>query len=324
MSTPTQGRRARTAPGAPPRPPALGWFVLLAYGLTWAWMLPLALSGAVVAPGTGWPTHFPALLGPLVAAVLVAARTGELRALVARTLRVRVPLRWWLVAVSPLALLAAALLLAALTGAELPRPADFAVISGLPAAWGPVLVVAVIVVVNGFGEETGWRGYALPALQRRFSPLTSMLLLAVVWAGWHAPMFLVLTSFRAFDAVTAVGWLLGLAAGSVVLGWLAVRTGSVAVVAVWHGLFNVVSGTAAATGTVAAVTSTAVVVWAALLVGADVVARRRGRASVLGAPAAHQRERPDAAPSDPTGRRAGSNGPPGAVLGPLRRASGSS
>jgi uncharacterized protein len=283
-ATSMPGRGARTAPDARPRSGDLGWFVLLAYALTWAWMLPLALTGAVVAPGTGWPTHFPALLGPLVAAVLVAAGTGDLRALLARTLRVGVPVRWWLVALSPLALLAVALLVAAVTGAVLPRPEDFAVISGLPAAWGPVLVVAVIVVVNGFGEETGWRGFALPALQRRFSPLAAMLLLAVLWAGWHAPMFLVLASFQEFDPLTTVGWLIGLTAGSVVLGWMVNRTGSVAVAAVWHGLFNVVSGTAAATGAVAAVTSTAVMVWAALLVGADVVARRRGRASVLGGP----------------------------------------
>lgn len=196
--------------------------------------------------------------------------------------RVRVGLRWWAVAFAPLALLAVGLLVTGAIGAALPDPADFGVVSGVPEVWGTALVGLVIVLVNGFGEETGWRGYALPALQRRFGPLTAMLVLFVVWAGWHAPMFLVIASFRDFGPAVTVGWLLGLVAGSVVLGWLANRTGGVAVVAVWHGLFTVVSGTAAATGTLAAVVSTGVMVWAVLLVGMDVVARRCGRPSILG------------------------------------------
>jgi uncharacterized protein len=42
----------------------------------------------------------------------------------------------------------------------------------------------------GIGEETGWRGYALPALQKRFSALTATLILAVGWACWHIPAFI--------------------------------------------------------------------------------------------------------------------------------------
>ena len=76
-----------------------------------------------------------------------------------------------------------------------------------------------------------WRGFALPLLQRRFSPLTAMLVVAVLWAGWHLPMFLVVNNFRSFSVGTVVGWLFGLTAGSIVLGWLYNRSGgSVALV----------------------------------------------------------------------------------------------
>jgi membrane protease YdiL (CAAX protease family) len=269
----------------------LGGYLVLAYGLTWAWLAGVALGGGVVAPGSGWPTHFPALLGPMLAALVVAARTGELRGLVSRMVRVRVPARWWLVAVSPLGLLLVGLLVAGATGAATPGAADFGVLSGLPAAWGPLGVGLVVVLVNGFGEETGWRGFALPALQRRFGPLAAMLVLALLWAGWHLPMFALLSSFRDFDATTVVGWLLGLTAGSVVLGWLANRSGSIALVALWHGLFTMASGTAAGGGVVAAVVSALVMVWAAALVLLEMRAHHHGDGSVLGPPARGARPR---------------------------------
>ena len=38
---------------------------------------------------------------------------------------------------------------------------------------------------NATGEEAGWRGFAQPRLQARFSPLVAALILAVLWAPWH-------------------------------------------------------------------------------------------------------------------------------------------
>jgi membrane protease YdiL (CAAX protease family) len=273
----------RDAGAEPARGRGLLAYVLLAYGLSWLWLIPLAVAGQLVRQGQGWPSHFPALIGPMVAAILVTGRTGTLRRLLASMARFRVPLRWWLWAVSPLALLAVGLIAERIAGQPLPQPADFAQMSGLPSEIGVVGVAVLVLLVNGYGEETGWRGFALPLLQRRFPPLAAMLVVAVLWAGWHLPMFLVVNNFRGFSAGTVVGWLFGLAAGSIVLGWLYNRSGgSVALVAVWHACFNMVSATAAGSGLVPAIVTTVVMVQAVVLVVVELVARHRGRASVLG------------------------------------------
>ena len=38
-------------------------------------------------------------------------------------------------------------------------------------------------------EEPGWRGFALPRMEARFGPLRGSVLLALLWAGWHLPLF---------------------------------------------------------------------------------------------------------------------------------------
>jgi uncharacterized protein len=264
-------------------------FFAIAYVVSWAWLIPLALTGDTVFQGRGWPTHFPSLLGPLVAAFIVTAwTTGRhgVRDLLRRMGRWRIGWRWWLAALSPLAFLCLALGVIAASGGALPEAGGFAQFSGLPSGLGVVGVALLIVVVDGFGEETGWRGYALPELQKRFSPLTSTYILAGCWAGWHIPQFLALHSYRGFSAGTGVGFLFGITCGAVVATWLYNRTGgSILAVVVWHGIYNVVSGTKAATGgsgVIAAVVSTLIIVQALVLVGLEIRAGRHGSPSVLG------------------------------------------
>jgi membrane protease YdiL (CAAX protease family) len=63
----------------------------------------------------------------------------------------------------------------------------------------------------GLGEEIGWRGFALPQLQKGRSTLSATLILAGLWALWHFPQF-----FYVFDPRMAIGWLIGLCAGAVI------------------------------------------------------------------------------------------------------------
>jgi membrane protease YdiL (CAAX protease family) len=263
---------------------ALAVFVVLAYAISWASTFPLAAAGEVIDKGRGWPTHAPALLGPALAALAVTAwlsgRAG-LADLLSRMARWRMPFRWWAAALSPLAFLVIALPVAAVAG-ELPSWSEFGRYSGLPAL-GVVPVALLAILINGFGEETGWRGYALPLLQRRYGPLAAALLVTPIWAGWHLPYFFTLATYRDFSTPAYVGFVFGLACGSIVLTWLYNGTGeSILACAVWHGLFNLTTATVAGSGTIAAVTSTLVIVQALVLVGLELRARGRGQASVLG------------------------------------------
>ena len=53
-----------------------------------------------------------------------------------------------------------------------------------------VVLMFLYVMLGGGGlEEPGWRGFALPLLVKRYSPFRCSLILAVIWAFWHWPLF---------------------------------------------------------------------------------------------------------------------------------------
>ena len=155
-------------------------FFGLAFAVSW-WAWPFYVAGIA-------PTPFFAC-GPVVAAIVVIAvadgRAGY-RDLFARLTRWRVGWTWWAVAIAmPLAVLAVASLAnVTLWGAPAPDLGNL--------AWADIgLVVAFRFVdpLDGpFGEEPGWRAYALPRLQEKWSPLRAGITLGVVVALWHLPL----------------------------------------------------------------------------------------------------------------------------------------
>ena len=62
-----------------------------------------------------------------------------------------------------------------------------------PSFTASAAVVALLstLYLGPIAEEAGWRGFALPKLQKRFSALTSSIILGVIWACWHLPLYLI-------------------------------------------------------------------------------------------------------------------------------------
>ena len=88
------------------------------------------------------------------------------------------------------------------------------------------------------GEESGWRGYALPRLQRRFSPVASSLILGFLWANWHLPLML-----AHLYNVTWWQFVLVTMAGSIFLSFAFNKSGgSSACAIVVHGIYNIGTG----------------------------------------------------------------------------------
>jgi uncharacterized protein len=153
-------------------------FFVLAFALSWyPWVLAL----------TQRRTSGPNPLGPFVAAIILTAivngRTG-LREFFIRIVRWRVGARWYAVAlVLPVAvcLLASAITLCFLPHTQI-SASSLEKIRELPERF------LFILLFIGLGEEPGWRGFALPELQTRYSPLKASLMLASFWAIWHLPL----------------------------------------------------------------------------------------------------------------------------------------
>lgn len=212
---------------------ALVAFFVIALTVTWAFYLPVILDARGVISVREDDQALLRLLGiltPSLTAFAVALTTAGRRGaahLLGLAGRWRFGVRWYAaVLLAPFAIAFAAVALARLA-------------SGGTGPWlvAPTVAAAASSVIAPIGEEFGWRGYALPRLQRWFSPLVTGVLLGLLWALWHLPMVFVPgttqhdTPFPVF-ATMIVG-------ASLLFVWVAAHTGgSVLAALLLHGAAN--------------------------------------------------------------------------------------
>lgn len=164
-------------------------YFLGAYGFTWALQLAIPLLGLPYQGATAQVLYVLSILGPLLAAVIVSATyfgKAGLRALFAKALQWRFHPVWYLVAIGTV------------TGVKALSIVLYRAFGGTePTRWlidSPGALLFLLLTQFGyvmFAEEVGWRAFALPRLLDRYGALGGTLMLAVLHASWHLPMFLV-------------------------------------------------------------------------------------------------------------------------------------
>ncbi len=252
MSTIPSPVRFETDHTVPPRRGDVALFYAGAFGLTWGIAALLLLARPQVEAVSGTfdtlhPLYFLAVYAPtLTAVVLTAAREGRagLRRLAARVFRWRVPARYYALVLLgwPVMDVVARVLQWAVDGdpiSLLPMATQPA-IEGLPWVLAPALLLSTLLLDAGpLGEEVGQRGYALPRLMARRTPLVAALEVGVLWGVWHLPAF-ALAGTAQHDLAMGFGWLLlGTVATSVLMSWISLRTrGGVLVAGVLVHLMN--------------------------------------------------------------------------------------
>ena len=211
----------------------------LTYALTWACFL------AAIAISNGAASAVPALtagrglllllgtFAPSLVALGVTARdngTPATQALLRRAFEWRVDARWYLFAVSYMAAIKLAVALAhrAITGSW-PLFGN--------EAWYVIVIATVLSTPVQAGEEIGWRGYALPRLAARFGFARGSVVLGLIWACWHLPLFF-LPGADTYGQSFPI-WVLGVTALSVAIAWLYAHTnGSLLLTMLMHSAVN--------------------------------------------------------------------------------------
>jgi membrane protease YdiL (CAAX protease family) len=91
-------------------------------------------------------------------------------------------------------------------------------------------------------EELGWRGYALPELQKKHNALISSLIVGIFWSLWHWPHFLVKDSVMANNYHNFFWFAVFTLLYSISHTWLYNSTkGSLLVASLYHSEVNTVN-----------------------------------------------------------------------------------
>ncbi|EDX73565.1 CAAX amino terminal protease family [Coleofasciculus chthonoplastes PCC 7420] len=213
----------------------LTWFYILAFGMSWIGMVSVVLTSRDIAPL--YRTYFLVLsifyaIGPALAAVIVAqvayGKTG-VKELDKGLIKWRVGLVWYIVVLlGPVVLLITAQVVTKL----LRLPVTIAV---------PQSNLSFFAFVINFlattCEEIGWRGFALPRLQKQYNALTATLIVGMLWGLWHLPLiFLVGQPMSEFPFL----WFIIIVTNAFIYTWIYNSTkGSILLVALFHGALNI-------------------------------------------------------------------------------------
>jgi membrane protease YdiL (CAAX protease family) len=221
-----------SAPTPRASPGGLLVFFALSYAITWAAFITVARWVPVHTAAGYALVLFGAYTPGIVALLLTAHAEGRrgVTALLRRILIADVPLRFYLLALTYIAVVK----LAAAVGHRL-----------VAGTWPPFGTASLAVIPLAIlfstpfqaGEEIGWRGYALPRLAHRFGLRSAAVLLGLIWAFWHLPQFYIAGGDTYHQPFLV--WAAQVVAMSIALAWLYAKSGgSLLLVMLMHSAIN--------------------------------------------------------------------------------------
>lgn len=181
--------------------PAAGYFILC---LGWSWLFwgLIILSGRSIWTYKNLSLFAIGGLGPMMAGIYMTGIIKGRKGLNRLGNRIvdpqRIKGRWWwiIVLLFPLVTLIATLInnyLPALQSGNALNTNQALHMMRRP--WELLYFMGFVLLLGPLPEEIGWRGFALDALQKRWNALLSSLILGIVWATWHIPLFFIKNYF---------------------------------------------------------------------------------------------------------------------------------
>jgi len=212
-------------------------FFLLTFAVSWSCYIAAAAvirrSLPSAQPAVAIALIYAGTFAPALVALTVTVAAGgrdAVAALLERMFRWDVDLRWYAFAVGYMAAIrAAAAVGQRIVAGTWPHAGELPWLLLIPA----VLVSTPVQA----GEELGWRGFAFPRLAARFGFAAASILLGIIWAVWHLPLFFI----PGVDLYRQSFWafLLAVTPLSVAMAWLYLRTGgSVLLTMLMHSAVN--------------------------------------------------------------------------------------
>jgi membrane protease YdiL (CAAX protease family) len=211
----------------------VAWFAVIAIAITVVAGVPVLLSTQATPVAGVIPPPRPIILsqplaqfliavsaaGPALAALIVVAMRSSMRGagpLLAQLLRWKTNPLWYLLALAgPTAVGLLALVISGLMG----RP------SAASSLLTPSALSLVLLILQGLGQEIGWRGFAFPRLQLRVGPFYAALLTGTIWFVWREWRLITPGGRFLIQPFGLVLLFLLLLAASVIIGWMYNRSG---------------------------------------------------------------------------------------------------
>ncbi|WP_422124766.1 CPBP family intramembrane glutamic endopeptidase [Planococcus sp. X10-3] len=141
----------------------------------------IALTGEI---STSNPLYILAVYAPAIAAFIIVWYYYGLRGIGSFLRRLtlwRMSLAWWLFLIFGTAAL---FYLGSAIAGTITDPFPYS-------PWQAIMPALLLMLLLGPVEEFGWRGLALPLLQRSFTPFWASVIIGVIWGIWHLPAFLI-------------------------------------------------------------------------------------------------------------------------------------